>query len=71
MSFKVITQILHLEKQYNFIFNITSSYFDTWKLIHDNIYKFLNDNEINCKHLVITNYNVFNNSIINISCHVV
>ena len=69
--FKVFCQIIKLGNQFNTIFFINCNYIDTWNYIHDNIKNYLKEQNIDYMHIIITNYNIGDKFMINITSEIV
>ena len=71
MMFKVFCQIIKLGEQLNSSFYINCTYLDSWKYIHDNIKLYLKENNITYSHIIVTNYNISDKYILNITSEIV
>ena len=50
-------------------FNIESSNYENWELIHNHIKKYLDSKQIPFKHIMITNYNIIDTSSVLVNCY--
>ena len=69
--FKVFCQIIKMGTQFTTIFFINCSYIDNWEYIHSSIKNYLNEEDIDYSNIIITNYNIRNKFIINVTYEII